>query len=73
MPIVNVNQILVLIIALVAIILVFKFMKGCIKAIVCLFILIAGIMLFVKLGGVEGVTNTVNDYIESSFSSLANE
>lgn len=73
MPIVNVNQILVLIIALVAIILVFKFMKGCIKAIVCLFILIAGVMLFVKLGGVEGVTDTVNDYIESSFSSLANE
>lgn len=73
MSIVNVNQILVLIIALVAIILVFKFMKGCIKAVVCLFILIIGIMLFVKLGGVEGVTDTVNDYIESSFSSLANE
>lgn len=65
MPMINVQQVAVLIIAVIAIILVFKFMKGCIKSVVCLFILVAGAILFFKVGGLDGISEKVNDYIET--------
>lgn len=63
---ISVQQVLVIVIAIIAIILVLKFMKGCIKAVVCLFILIVGIMSFVKLGDIEGITDKAGSYLESS-------
>lgn len=62
---VSIQQAVVVVIAIIAIVLVFKFMKGCIKAVVCLFILIAGIVSFVKLGGIDGVVDKAGSYIDS--------
>ena len=64
---ISLQQVFIVIVAIIAIVLVLKLVKGCIKGVISLFIVLLAVFLVIKAGGVNTIKDKATGYLEGTF------